>query len=83
MVLMLLGLIAKPFVLHNRISAQETPVPLPKFQMAPRLQIFQERKPDILSFCLKKSWQANPTPVSPAGLVWREMPAYRTFVHLS
>jgi len=28
-----------PFVLHNLISAQESPVHLPKFQMAPRLKI--------------------------------------------
>jgi hypothetical protein len=36
----------------------------------------QERNPDILSFSLKKSWQANPPPVSPTGPLWREMPAY-------
>jgi len=29
------GLIDGPFVPHNLISAQESPVPLPKFQMAP------------------------------------------------
>ena len=34
-----LGLIDGPFVTHNLISAQESPVPLPKFQMAPRLKI--------------------------------------------
>jgi hypothetical protein len=34
-----LGLIDRPFVPHNLISAQEIPVPLPKFQMAPRLKI--------------------------------------------
>ena len=28
-----------PFVPHNLISAQESPVPLPKFQMVPRLKI--------------------------------------------
>ena len=33
-----LGLIDGPFVPHNLISAQESPVPLPKFQMAPRLK---------------------------------------------
>jgi len=27
-----------PFVPHNLISAQESPVPLPKFQMAPSLK---------------------------------------------
>ena len=35
-----LGLIDRPFVPHNLISAQQSPVPLPKFQMAPRLKIF-------------------------------------------
>jgi hypothetical protein len=34
-----LGLIRGPFVHHNLISSQESPVPLPKFQMAPRLKI--------------------------------------------
>ena len=33
------GLIDWPFVPHNLISAQDSPVPLPKFQMAPRLNI--------------------------------------------
>jgi len=32
------GLIEGPFVPHNLISAQENPVPLPKFQNAPRLK---------------------------------------------
>jgi len=39
MVPMHLGLIDGPFVPHNLISAQESPVPLPKFQIAPRLKI--------------------------------------------
>jgi hypothetical protein len=34
-----LGLTYGPFVPHNPISAQESPAPLPKFQMAPRLKI--------------------------------------------
>ena len=34
-----LGLTDRPFVPHNLISTQESPVPLPKFQMAPRLKI--------------------------------------------
>ena len=33
-----LGLIDRPFMPHNLISAQDSPVPLPKFQMAPRLK---------------------------------------------
>jgi len=39
MVPMHLGLIDGSFVPHNLISAQENPVPLPKFQMVPRLKI--------------------------------------------
>ena len=70
-----LGLIDGPFVPHNPISAQESPVHLPKFQMAPQtynLNVLwvQETNPDILSFSLKKSWQANPFQVpqwSPYG----------------
>ena len=38
MVPMRLGLIDGPFVPHNLKSAQESPVPLPKFQMAPSLK---------------------------------------------
>jgi hypothetical protein len=34
-----LGFTDSPFVPHNLISVQESPVPLPKFQMAPRLKI--------------------------------------------
>jgi len=33
-----LGLIDEPFVPHNLISTQESPVPLPKFQTAPWLK---------------------------------------------
>jgi hypothetical protein len=33
------GLIDRPFVLHNLISAQDSPVPLPKVPDGPRLKI--------------------------------------------
>jgi hypothetical protein len=33
-----LGFTDRPIVPHNLISSQESPVSLPKFQMAPRLQ---------------------------------------------
>jgi len=39
MVLMHLGLIDGHFVPHNLISAQDSPVHLPNFQIAPRLKI--------------------------------------------
>jgi hypothetical protein len=57
-----LRLIDRP---HNLVSAQENPVPLPKFQMAPKLNFnvlwVHERNPDILSLSLKMSRQANPS----------------------
>ena len=39
MVPMHLDFIDGPFVPHNLIPAQHSPVPLPQFQMAPRLKI--------------------------------------------
>ena len=47
-----LGLIDGTSVPHNLQSVQESPAPLPKFQIAPRLKIFnvlwvQERNPDM------------------------------------
>jgi len=47
-----LGLTDGPFVPHNLISAQDSPVPLPKFQMAPRLKI-------LISSGSKKGTQIN------------------------
>jgi hypothetical protein len=44
MVPMHLGLIDGPFVPHNLISTQESPVPLLKFQMVPRLKILMASK---------------------------------------
>jgi len=53
--------------------------------MAPRLKILmswvQERNPDILF--LFKNPSKEPPPGSPAGPVWREIPVYRAFAHLS
>ena len=47
----------RPFVTHNLISSQDSSVPLPQFQMAPRLNILMssgsKRNPDILSFSTK------------------------------
>ena len=66
MVMMNLGLIDGPFVPYNLISAQESPVSLPKFQMAPRLKILiilwvQERNTNILSFSLKSPSERIPS----------------------
>jgi hypothetical protein len=64
MVLMHLGLIDGPFVSHNPISAQESPVPLLNFQMAPGLKILMpsgSKKGTQIQFffSLKTSWQTN------------------------
>jgi hypothetical protein len=61
-VLMNLDLIDGPLLPHNLISVQESPAPLPNFQMAPDLKFnvlwVQERNQDILYFSLKTSRQA-------------------------
>ena len=77
-----LGLIDKPLVSHNLISAQESPVPYQisrwhtdlksKCPMSPR------KNPDILSF-LSKSWQANPLHVSHLGLYGERCPSPKPF----
>ena len=58
-----IGLIDGPLVPHNLISSQESPVPLPKFQMARRLKIsalcVQESNPDILFLFSLKSLQTS------------------------
>ena len=62
----------RPFVPHNLISTQESPVHLPKFQMAPRLKILMssgsEKGTQIyFFFSLKKSRQMNPLQVAQQG----------------
>jgi hypothetical protein len=78
-----LGLIDGPFVPHNLISTQESPVPLIKFQMAPRLKILlssgsKKGTRYIFSF-LSKIPTNEPPPRSPTGPLWRERPVYRAF----
>jgi hypothetical protein len=63
-----LGLIDRPFVPHNLISAQYSPVPLLNFQMALRLKILMSsvsRKGTQIyyPFPFKKSRQRNPLKV--------------------
>jgi len=88
MVPMHLGLIDGPFVPHNLISAQESPVPLLKFQMAPRLKIFMafgSKKGNQIYFSFLSKVQANePPPGSPTGSLWRERgPFTGNFAYLS
>jgi len=78
-----LGLIDGPFVPHNLISTQESPVPLLKFQMAPRLKILMasgSKKGTQTYFSFLSKVPANePPPGSPTGPLWRGRPAYRAF----
>jgi len=59
------------FVPHNLISTQESPVPLLKFQMAPRLKILiaygSKRGTQIVFSFLSKVLANEPPPGSPTG----------------
>jgi len=83
MVTMHLGLIDRPFVPHNLISAKEIPVPSLKFQMVTRLKIFMSsgsKKGTQLYFPFLSKVLANePPPGSPTGPLCRERPIYRAF----
>jgi len=78
-----LGLIDGPFVPHNLISTQESPVPLLKFQMAPRLKILMacgSKKGTQICFSFHSKVPSNePLPGSPTGTLWKERPVYRAF----
>jgi hypothetical protein len=78
-----LGLIDRPFLPHNLISAQESPVPLPKFQMAPRLKILMssgsQKGTQIYYIFLKNLLNSEPfLLVGSAQSVWR-LTTNRTF----
>jgi len=65
MVLMHLGLIDGPFVPHNLISTQESPVLLLKFKMAPRLKILiasGSKKGSQIYFSFLSKFPANEPP---------------------
>jgi hypothetical protein len=67
-----LGLTDGPFVPHNLISAQDSPLPLPKFQISPRLKIlifFGSKKGTQIYYPIlsKKYQQANPLQVPQQG----------------
>jgi hypothetical protein len=70
------------------ISALESPVPLPKFQMAPRLKILMssgsKKGTQIYYPNLSQKVPASESPPgSPTGPLWREIPAYTAFLRLS
>jgi hypothetical protein len=62
---------------------QENPVPLLKFQMAPRLKIFMasmSKKGTKIYYSFLSKVPANkPPPGSPTGPLWKERPVYRAF----
>ena len=72
---------------HNLIAAQESPVHLPKFQMTPRLNILiplGPRKEPRYTILFPQTVLACESPAgSPLGPLWREIPTYRAFLHLS
>jgi len=78
-----LSLIDGPFVPHNLISTQESPVPLLKFQMASRLKILMasgsQKGTQIYFSFLSKVLANEPLLGSPAEPVWRGRPVYRAF----
>jgi len=82
-----LGLIDRPYVPHNLISTQESPVPLLKFQMAPRLKILVASvswKGTQIYFSFLSKVPANEPPTgSPTGHLRRGRPVYRAFPSLS
>jgi hypothetical protein len=78
-----IGLINGPLVPHNLISTQESPVPLLKFQMAPRLKIVvasgSKKGTQIYFSFLSKVLANEPPPGSPTGPLWRGRPVYQAF----
>jgi len=72
---------------HNLISTQYSPVPLPKFQMAPRLKILMSSGPSkgtqiYYPFLSKSPGKRIPSWL-PNGALHGERSAYRAFLHLS
>jgi len=73
-----LGVIDGPFVPHNLIPNQDSPVPLLKFQMAHRIKILMtsgSKKGTQKHFSFTSKVPANePLPSSPTGPLWRGRP---------
>ena len=82
-----LCLVDGPFMCHNLISAQDSPVPLPKYLMAPRLKTWMSsgsKKGNQIHFpFLLKSPSSESPPGSPVGPLWRAIPVIREFLHIS
>jgi hypothetical protein len=82
-----LGLIDGPFVPHNLISTQESPVPLLEFQMALRFEILMafrsKRGTNIYFIFSQKSQQMNPLQVPQQGPYGQRGPFTGHFAYLS
>jgi hypothetical protein len=78
-----LGLIDRLFVPHNLISSQESPVPLLKFKMTPRLKILMTSgsiKGIQIYFSFLSKFAANePSPGSSTRPLWKYILVYRVF----
>jgi hypothetical protein len=78
-----LGFIDECFVPHNLLSTDESPVPLQKFQMAPRLKILMtsgsEKGTQIFFSFLSKVPANEPPPGSATGSQGKGKPAHRAF----
>jgi len=81
------GLIDGPCVLHNLVSAQWSPVPLLKFQMAPKLKILMpsgSKKGTQMSFFpLLKVPAKELSPSSPAGPLMERDTCLQVNFHIS
>jgi hypothetical protein len=72
-----LGLINGPFVPHDLISTQGSPVPLPSFQMVPRLKLRWPSGPEKeprYTFLFPSKVPANPSRFPTKAPVKREVP---------
>jgi len=83
MVPMHLVLIDEPFVPCNLISTQDSPVPLLKFQVAPRLKILmssgsQKETQMYFFFSLESPGKQTPSEF-PKRALWREISVYTAF----
>jgi hypothetical protein len=71
-----LGLTDGPYVPYNPISTEESPVPLLKFQMAPRLKMLisagSKKGTQIYFPFLSKIPAGEPPPGSPTGPLYRD-----------
>jgi len=82
-----LGLIDGPFVPHNLISGQKSPVPSPKFQMTPRLKILMSsgsKKGTQMYYPFLSKVPASQSPLgSPVESPRRDMPVSRAYLNIS